>query len=598
MKNKQQVIDFLTWLKWSSVMQISTLNSPIKFAEADWKSGIYFCWWLKQSMSKRCEDKDIWLKRYIAIDIDIRNDHYIKTGQVMDQDTLRQTIGEIVARLEVKWYNDYCAIVDSGNGVHFYWTGKEKAFDKEMYANGVKQLQLMINYIVSDLWYVCDPACTNLSRIMRLPWTINPRKKDIKEIKYDLWPIEAEILRFEKRDSETFESLELFAELYKEHAEKEKKEKLEAKREIKGTYKKWNDIRSEINSIPVGDIAEYVRWVTQTHDDGEIITLKERHKNMGAYVYKPYNVVYNQWSSLVKTDRKTFTPFELICFELMWWNQQETVKRFEEKYWIQIKKQPVKYEKLFSKIGYRYPWQDMENAFWCIVSGELVLIAAATNKGKTSFWLNILKQNKDKKVWLLNMEFEISDTFRFQFLRSKWYKDHEIKKIWTNLHPVSKEEEEIQEYIDKRMKEISTHNLPQNTDIDTVMEKLYSLWQEWYSMIMFDSLSSVKWWNTNEGQEEIVKRLRNFCTDTWIVVLLIHHFNKWGKTESGSQKISDLANVHINIHSAEDAHNIYYRVFILKKDKPHSKEVDFHWYMDLAWIYTEVPHWLQSNNFL
>jgi len=598
MKNKQQVIDFLTWLKWSSVMQISTLNSPIKFAEADWKSGIYFCWWLKQAMNSRCKDDDIWLKKYIAIDIDIRNDHFLKTWDILTQDQLMIIINEIVARLELKWYNDYCAMVDSGNWLHIYWTGKERIFDKDIYASWVKQLQSMINYIILDLWYICDPACTNLSRIMRLPWTINDRKKDKKDIKYDLWPIEAEILYFEPKDSETFESLELFAELYKDQEEKEKKELFDVKK-IAREYKKWDDLWWEINRVPMQDVVELVYWIRQWADNGEIITLKEHHKNMWAYVYKPFNLLVSTWSSMIKTKADKFTCFELVCYELMWWDKWNTVKWFEEKFWIQTKKQPIKYEKLFSKIGYRYPWQDMENAFWCIVSGELVLIAAATNKGKTSFWLNILKQNKGKKVWLLNMEFEISDTFRFQFLRSKWYKDHEIKKIWTNLHPISEEEEkEIQEYIDKRMKEISTYNLPQNTDIDTVMEKLYSLWQEWYSMIMFDSLSSVKWWNTNEGQEEIVKRLRNFCTDTWIVVLLIHHFNKWGKTESGSQKISDLANVHINIHSAEDAHNIYYRVFILKKDKPHSKEIEFHWYMDLAWIYTEVPHWLQSNNFL
>jgi len=53
--------------------------------------------------------------------------------------------------------------------------------------------------------------------------------------------------------------LEQLADMYKEEEAKEKKEKVEAKREIKGTYKKSDDMWTEINSIPVQEIAEYVR---------------------------------------------------------------------------------------------------------------------------------------------------------------------------------------------------------------------------------------------------------------------------------------------------------------------------------------------------
>jgi hypothetical protein len=66
-------------------------------------------------------------------------------------------------------------------------------------------------------------------------------------------------LWFEDKDSETFDMLEQLADMYKEEEAKEKKEKVEAKREIKGTYKKSDDMWAEINSIPVQEIAEYVR---------------------------------------------------------------------------------------------------------------------------------------------------------------------------------------------------------------------------------------------------------------------------------------------------------------------------------------------------
>ena len=598
MTNKQQVIDFIKYLAGDSKIQISTLNHPIKFTDAEGKENIYFCGGLWAPKASRCDDDDIKSKKYCFVDIDIRNDYFLKTGEVISQEELNKVIMEIIARLELKAYNDYSAVVSSGNGVHIYRTGEERKFDKETYANWIKQLQSIINHILSDMWYVCDPACTNLSRISRLPWTINPRKKERANIKYDLWPIEAEILYFEPKDSETFASLELFATLYKEHDERERKERREVKELVKTTYKKGEDMRAEINSIPVQEIAEYVRGVRATADDGEVITLKEPHKNMGAYVYKPYNIVYNQWSTLIKTKRDTFTPFELVCYEMMDWNRSETVKWFKDKYGIQTDKkpQPIAYEKLYNKIAYRYPGKDMEEEFGCIVSGELVMIAAATNKGKTSFWLNILKANREHKVGLINMEFDIADTFRFQYLRSKGYNDNQLKSVGTSLSPTTDEfEKEIQGYIDKRMNEVNIHNLPQDTELTDLLNKLYELWKEGYSLIMIDSLSSIKWGNSNDWQELIMKHLRNFCTSTGMAIILIHHFNKGGKEYSGNQKIADLCNVVILIHFAEDAHEKQYRAFVMNKDKAHSKPTVFHWYLELEWQYKKVPHWIQDN---
>lgn len=579
MKDKQQVIDFLTWVKWSSVMQVSTLNSPIKFAEVDWKSGIYFCWWLKQSMTKRCEDKDIWLKKYTAIDIDIRNDHYIKTGEVMDQEKLRQTIWEIVARLELKWYNDYCAIIDSWNGVHIYRTGKERVFDKEVYANWVKQLQSMINYIISDLWYVCDPACTNLSRIMRLPWTINPRKKDIKEIKYDLWPIEAEILWFEKQDSETFESLEMFAELYKEQAEKEKREKLEAKREIKWNYTKSDDLWSEINSIPVWDIAEYVWWVTQTQDDWEVITLKERHKNMWAYVYKPFNIVYNQWSSLIKTDRKTFTPFELICFELMWWNQQNTVKRFEEKYWI--KSDEIKLEKReFQRQWFLFPDDIFDDAYDCVMSGELVTIVAESNTGKTTFAMDMIERNvnRGKKCLYVNLEFGIEQVATNNWLFMNWKKKRNI----TDIDPLSKEDQaRLDTYIKTYLSKFDHVSYPWWINPDDLYKLLISKADEWYWFVVIDTFAMIEW-NADDkaytNQNKCMQNLQEIVQKTWLCILQLHHTNKNGVME-WSKKILNLSNTLLTlVMCVDDMTDETYTEWILTKDKFTTKTtVKFCW---------------------
>lgn len=580
MQNRQQVIEFLTHLKWSSTLQVSTLKEPIKFSEVDWLSNIYFCWWLKSWLNKRCEDNDIWLKKYIGIDIDIRNDHYLKTSEVIDQETLRQTIWEIVARLAVKWYDDYCAIVDSGNGVHFYRTWSERIFDKEVYANGIKQLQTMINYIISDLWYVCDPACTNLSRIMRLPWTINPRKKETKNIKYDLWPIEAEILRFEPKDSDTFESLEMFAELYKDQSEKDKKEKIEAKREIKGNYKKSDDIRSEINSIPVWQIAEYVRWVEQTQDDGEIITLKERHKNMWAYVYKPFNVLYNQWSSLIKTDRKVFTPFELVCFELMDWNQHNTVKRFEEKYWIKTNKELVIEKKEYKRQWFLFPDDIFDNTFDCIMSGELVTIVAESNTGKTTFAMDMIERNvsRGKKCLYINLEFGIE-----QVATNNWlFMNGKKKRNITDIDPLDPEDQKrLDAYIKKYLSKFDHISFPWWIKPDDLYKLLIEKSNQWYGFVVIDTFAMIEW-NADDkayyNQNKCMENLQKIVQNTWLCILQLHHTNKNGVME-WSKKILNLSNTLITLTQCIDDYSWEtYTEWTLTKDKFTTKNiVPFYW---------------------
>lgn len=602
MTNKEQVIDFLSYLAdWTKLQFSKNCNQVVSAWEAFWKEWMYFVWWMDSPTWSwkwwRAEDSDIIMKNYVWIDIDIRN-HFLEHWDLIDQETLRKEINEIRAQLMISWLSDYCAIVDSGNGCHIYYRWKGKKFDVLEYSESVKWLMIRIDFALRDLWYKTDHACSNLSRLLRLPWSINPRKKPEKKKMqgFDLWPIECEILYFEKENSETFNNLSDFRELYLKSKEEEKESEKKIISDAREYRSESDWLRWEINSIDVSEIANKVWWVTKGDSNWPFTTLVESHKNMWAFIINQFNIVKNQWSSLITTNRETFTVFDIVCYELMGWNTKDTLQRFVDNYHINPQKyadsaEKVKRSRVFNRIWYRYPWDYLCEEFWSLVSWEIVLIAAPTNVGKTSMGVSILRENLDKKAALLNMEFDISDTYRFQFLRSKWYKDSQLKAVWTNLMPIDESlKNEIDAFVDKKMSDIPTFTMHQDVPIDDVMVKLDEMIGKWYSMIMVDSLSSIKWWNTNEWQELIMKYFRNFATDTWVCLLVIHHFNKSWKTESGSQKISDLSNVVLHMFPAEDWNWWKYRVIVLKKDKAHSDRVICHIRQAIWWWYDPVDN--------
>jgi hypothetical protein len=90
--------------------------------------------------------------------------------------------------------------------------------------------------------------------------------------------------------------------------------------------------------LPAWDIAEKVWWVSVDERWLECTALNEWHKNMGAYWYKPENIIVNKWSSLIKhKEKKTFTNYEMVYFELMGRDWKATVEWFKDKYGIEVK---------------------------------------------------------------------------------------------------------------------------------------------------------------------------------------------------------------------------------------------------------------------
>lgn len=240
-------------------------------------------------------------------------------------------------------------------------------------------------------------------------------------------------------------------------------------------------------------------------------------------------------------------------------------------------------------IAFSYPG-DVFEEFWVMRSWELITISSWSNQWKTTFVYRILEENKTKWTAMINMEFDLEEWFAFEYFKSLWIPDNKLKLMWTDEKPLTEQEEYwLQEYIKKRKSAVEIHDLTQQSTADSVIKLLLKLYSEWKTLVAIDSLTSIDWvadsiWK----QVDMMQRLRNFVTDTWMSVILIHHFNKWGKTYSWSAKIKDLSNVLINIYFMIDIFDMPYRLFVLDKDKAFWQKKILHIRYS-RWDYVLVP---------
>lgn len=239
---------------------------------------------------------------------------------------------------------------------------------------------------------------------------------------------------------------------------------------------------------------------------------------------------------------------------------------------------------------YTYPSMDMNDEFWWLRSEDLVVIASPPNMWKTTFVYKILEDNSHKGTAMVNMEFNLENGFRYEFFRSLWYASNRIKKIWTDEMPMTEQESMgLARYIKKRRECVDIHTMKQKAKLPDVMDKFWELARAGKEVIALDSLTSINGvWDSLWLQIEAMQEMRNFCEETGIVVILIHHFNKEGKSYSGSGKIRDLASVLMEIVRLTDNEMRPYRLFILKKDKAIAEEKELHQYF-VKWEYVSVP---------
>lgn len=573
------IVEFLKYLSRESYVEINNLNIIIPYSETKGKRWIYFVWGVKEKPTKRINDDGIWKKCYFPIDFDIRKDFYKKNGVVISQEDLNKEAENIVELLSKNWFWDFTAKVYSWNWLHLYYCWTPREFDKLVFADWVSWIYEMVDIILRDTPYKCDPACTNISRIMRLPWTINPRRKEEKDkqtketkVLWDLWDIECTLEYFEPKESVSFEAIEWSAEVYRQEKEADKKAQVEIKRIVKNEYKHPSDIRKQINDIPANEIAEDIWWVITVDKWLDNVALKEEKKNMWAYWYKPHNVIVNTWSSMIKTNKNYFTPYELVYYEYSNQDKKATLEYFKNKYGIEINEQkPQKIDipkKKYDIIWYTR-WNRCFDGFDCFMSWELVTVVAESNSWKTTFAMDIIKENSDKwrKCLYINLEFPIETVRKQRRLFLNWKK----KRNLTDIDPLSDEEQySMGKYIQDNLSKFDYYNEPKWIELEKLVEKIMEYTEKWYRMFVVDTFSRItgnldsKIAHTNQNKS--MEILQELCQNLWISIVNLHHTNK-KKDFEGSQKIHDLSNVFIMITKWEDTDWNRTTIYELSKDK-------------------------------
>lgn len=591
---KQQVIDFLKDLSWDGGAEINVnANQLIKFKDALGMPQIYFCAGIpKGGLGRRCADWDFFSKKYIPVDIDIRKDYFDRTWKVLSHEEMMDIINDLLHKVEnTSEFADYSYAVCSGNGLHLYYVGDDVGFpEPSIYANGVEYMQGMLNDVIAP--YVCDPAVKNLARIMRLPGTINPRKKYRgKEVLWDLWDYVCEFIKYRPEvRSNLLEVLPLFAEEYtKTHDEV---------KEVVSKHYKVDSDWEEVNAIDVGELASIAWWVTVGRANGDVIPLKEPHKNMWAYIYKPYNVVVNTWSSLIRDkSRKVFSAFDIVCYEMMGGDKKKTVDYFKEHYHVEPKKlkrssEPSKIEipklEYDDSKGFLYPAPSFDEVFRCFMAWELVTIVAESNSWKTTFALDILARNKNeknRKGFYINLEFDIRNVWRQRRLSAHWFD----KMNLTDLSPLSASDKaSMDSFVNNELSKFDFFNEPTWLELEPLVDLLLDKVKSGYEIAVIDTLWDIHWFSGAKSwsnQNTTMQTLQAVAHNTWLAIVLLHHMNKRGEF-SGSNKIKDYSNVFIEVESSVDEDWNPISEYHLKKDK-FLKERDLRCYYNW-WKYDKL----------
>ena len=569
--DKQKVVDFLTDLAWTGWVEINkNANTLLKFKDALWKPQIYFCAWFKKWLKKRCGDTDFEKKKYIPVDIDIRLDYFKKTWQVLSHEEMMEIIKGILDKVDNDTaFSTYSYAVCSWNWLHLYYVWDEIEFpDYQTYAKWVEYMQGMLNKIIAP--YQCDPAVKNIARIMRLPGTINPRKKmEGWNMLWDMWDYVCEFLKYRPGTySHIIWTLPILA------------EELEKGNEVKTQIKthKEKSRHPEFNSVDVWELA-CIAWNVKLWDrNWDVTPLKEPHKNMWAYVYNPYNIVINTWSSLIREkSQHMFTPRDIVYYEMMWENEEKAIAYFESNYHIKARKPKNEWPKeiIIPELNYDetkwflYPAPVFDDVFRCFMAWELVTVCAEPNSWKTTFALDILTRNKNEKnrKWFyINLEFNIKNVRRQRWLSRHWFD----KLNLTDLSPLSSEDRaKMDMFVDSELAKFDYVNEPTWMELEEVADILINRAKDWYELVVIDTLWDIHWnsWaNSRSTQNHTMQVLQSIAQRTGLAIVLLHHMNrKW--SYSGSAKIKDYSNVFIEVSTAVDANMESYTEYEMTKDK-------------------------------
>ena len=207
---------------------------------------MYFTYWLDLKTNSRRKE-DFVEKRGFFIDLDLRKNYEIEyLEKISDEDIIEEWLSiwkNLKKENKLLW--EFSFIVFSWNWLQIHYLWDWQYYTPEEYSIWVKEIYKLWDEFWADKIYVADPACCNISRVMRVPWTINQKNWSETKIIFEDYQI-----------SELANSISIFAnkKIFWDEKEKELKEK-----EMRKKFNKEdNNFYEEINKIPANIIAEYL----------------------------------------------------------------------------------------------------------------------------------------------------------------------------------------------------------------------------------------------------------------------------------------------------------------------------------------------------
>ena len=318
MKN---TIKFLTRLKsWN--IEINNLRETFKLKEAIKRKeeNIYFLSGVSENVTGRASDKDIVLKKYFVIDLDIANAYQEKYLEEID-DSIKEIGYNIAEELKGCVFGDWCYLVFSWRWLHLYYLIEERNYKPEIYSIAVKEIYKMWNKYWWDSVFYADNACSNIARIMRLPWSYNQKNWEQCEILLEqdkVFSLDLDII-WEKE--------------YQIQKEEEQQRRKEIEKKLL-SYNNWdNELYNKIISIPAYSIAMIL--VPEYPFDWKRNFKNKKWGFTWYYYNESFNTIHNWGSKHFNywDSSSWFNTFSLVK-NFNWWDSATTFTYFKKLLWM------------------------------------------------------------------------------------------------------------------------------------------------------------------------------------------------------------------------------------------------------------------------
>lgn len=313
--------EFLSYFWRIEINDLKRILTPRELSPES--QNVYWLGWVKPNLYVRAKDNDIEIKNYFAIDLDLYSE-YKKLDAELSTEELLALIDSIKQELDKHPdFKQYSFIVFSWRGMHVYYKGVPRHFDKDVYSNWVLWIYKEFEKYFQSEQIKPDYACRNIARIMRLPWTINSKN----------WE-RCRVLYAQPQDSNLFNDIECFAamEFEFQNAEREKiRKEYELRNRQYAMRNDWGEnLYEKINKeFPAYYLAEEIIWFKLAKNWKNFIN---EHGTYTGYWYdKKNNLIMNGWSTHYFLNHKWYNPF-MIAKEYYNLTDKETFEYFKRQF--------------------------------------------------------------------------------------------------------------------------------------------------------------------------------------------------------------------------------------------------------------------------